>query len=376
MSLDEKKCNKNGAGYTLPRIEKGRHPGIVYSYTGRDGRPREVRMPVAYCWLCDARETADKLSGLLLSGWRPDHVPGLEGKALLLVVLDEYLRYIDDMCRLGSMRRKTVYDYSSRLVILEEYVIRNDRWLLSDFGVPMLSLFLDWLVSHRRVGATTRNNYLTWLSALCSWMWDRGYVPQNFAARIRRLREPPKRRDALDAGEMRRVTDWFAVHDPWMLLACRMEYYTMIRPSELVRLKVSDIDFAGRRVRCRAEWTKNRREEWVALNGSLAAMLREMRVDMMPGDWYVFGKHLRPGRVPADNQVFRRRWLVMRDDLGLAESKQFYSLKDSGIRDLANAEGIIVARDQARHASVSTTNMYVKNTGLVHQEAKDFEGAM
>ena len=208
MSLDEKKCNKDGDGYTLPRIEKGRHPGIVYSYTGRDGRPREVRMPVAYCWLCDARETADKLSGLLLSGWRPDHVPGLEGRALLLVVLDEYLRY---------------------------------KWLLSDFGVPMLSLFLDWLVSHRRVGATTRNNYLTWLSALCSWMWERGYVLQNFAARIRRLREPPKRRDALDAGEMRRVTDWFAVHDPWMLLACRMEYYTMIRPSELVRLRVSDI---------------------------------------------------------------------------------------------------------------------------------------
>ena len=53
----------------------------------------------------------------------------------------------------------------------------------------------------------------------------------------------------------------------------------------------------------------------------------------------------------------------------------FYSLKDSGIRDLANAVGIVVARDQARHADISTTNKYLQGSSLtVHEETKHFEG--
>ena len=57
-------------------------------------------------------------------------------------------------------------------------------------------------------------------------------------------------------------------------------------------------------------------------------------------------------------------------------SYQFYSLKDSGIRDLANAEGIVVARDQARHTDVSVTNKYLKNTRYAHDETKHFKGEL
>ena len=57
------------------------------------------------------------------------------------------------------------------------------------------------------------------------------------------------------------------------------------------------------------------------------------------------------------------------------DTYQVYSLKDSGIRDLANAEGIVVARDQARHTDISTTNKYLKGDSMsVHEETKHFEG--
>ena len=53
----------------------------------------------------------------------------------------------------------------------------------------------------------------------------------------------------------------------------------------------------------------------------------------------------------------------------------FYSLKDTGIRDLANSAGIVIARDQARHSDISTTNKYLKGEALpVHEETKHFEG--
>ena len=53
----------------------------------------------------------------------------------------------------------------------------------------------------------------------------------------------------------------------------------------------------------------------------------------------------------------------------------YYSLKDSGLRDIANAVGIEVAQKQARHSSVQTTNMYLKGKGLKDYDVlADFEG--
>ena len=52
-------------------------------------------------------------------------------------------------------------------------------------------------------------------------------------------------------------------------------------------------------------------------------------------------------------------------------------MKDSGIRDLANEQGVVIARDQARHSDVSTTNRYIQeHSMLVHSEVKQFKGAL
>ena len=73
--------------------------------------------------------------------------------------------------------------------------------------------------------------------------------------------------------------------------------------------------------------------------------------------------------------MFRREWKKMRRALRWSDDYQFYSLKDSGIRDLANAEGIVVARDQARHTDISTTNKYLQGRDMpVHEATKHFEG--
>ena len=63
----------------------------------------------------------------------------------------------------------------------------------------------------------------------------------------------------------------------------------------------------------------------------------------------------------------------MRKALKWDKCYQFYSLKDSGIRDLANAHGVVVARDQARHSDISTTNRYIQRYGVQH-ETLNFEG--
>lgn len=94
-----------------------------------------------------------------------------------------------------------------------------------------------------------------------------------------------------------------------------------------------------------------------------------------PNDYYLFSHDCMPGREHVGADQFNKRWREMRSALGWSSRYQFYSLKDSGIRDLADAEGITVARDQARHADISTTNKYVQQH-MAPEASKHFKGSL
>jgi hypothetical protein len=115
----------------------------------------------------------------------------------------------------------------------------------------------------------------------------------------------------------------------------------------------------------------------VGLNDEIIRLIIDLKIFDKPSHCFLFGKDFKPSEKQADSRIFREYFMKVREELKWDDSKQFYSLKDSGIRDLANAEGIVVARDKARHTDISTTNKYLKGDGLtVHEQTKHFKGAL
>ena len=103
----------------------------------------------------------------------------------------------------------------------------------------------------------------------------------------------------------------------------------------------------------------------------------ELSVFSHPGDEYLFGPRMFPSAERASSRIFRERFSVLRQQLNFPMSYQFYSLKDSGIRDLANSQGIVVAKEQARHSDISVTNSYlVGKDKQVNEKTKHFKGVM
>ena len=155
----------------------------------------------------------------------------------------------------------------------------------------------------------------------------------------------------------------------------QMEYYTFIRPDELTHVRIQDLYLKEQKVYISDRVSKNSKDGMVGLNDDLIKLMVELKVFGSPGNWYLFGKNFRPSEEKADSRIFREKFAVIRGDLRWPDSYQFYSLKDSGIRDLANSVGVVVARDQARHSDVTVTNRYLKGDGLpVHEETKHFHG--
>ena len=86
----------------------------------------------------------------------------------------------------------------------------------------------------------------------------------------------------------------------------------------------------------------------VGLNDEILKQMVDLKIFDNDTNSYLFSTGFKPGKKKITTRVIRNHFYKVRTALKLPKTYMFYSLKDSGIRDLANAVGIVVARDQAR----------------------------
>jgi len=282
---------------------------------------------------------------------------------------DHYRQHLSRM-----VKRSTREDYNKRLAMLSNYCAMHSISAIEDIDFTQ---FLEWVFIDRGVAPRTHNNYRTWCLSFCKWLRQQHYIAGDPLLDVPPLKEPPKVRQPLPPSELKRVRDFLNERNKHFLLAVMMEYYCFIRPDELSNIRIGDIDAKAHAIYVRAEISKNGKAEMVGLNNAVLSLMRELHVLRSPKDWYLFSVRCRPGATKLHSRMFRDRWARVRKRLDLPKEYQFYSLKDSGIRDLANAEGIVIARDQARHSSVAVTNKYLQGRDRpVHKETIRFKGAL
>lgn len=261
-------------------------------------------------------------------------------------------------------------EYNDNLVYPVLYMYQFNQTYISDF--------LDYILIDRDTSARTRNNYRVWLSSFCNWLIEKQYMEINPIEKIKSLAEEQKKRTALSPADLTRLKKHLNETNRFFLLVCQMEYYTFIRPDELSNIKLRDINIKEQKVFVSSVISKNRKDGMVGLNDEVIKLMIDLHIFDNNSNHYLFGgSDFKPSGKKVNSRIFRNYFNKVRTALRFPDTYQFYSLKDSGIRDLANAEGIVIARDQARHADISTTNKYLQGTNLtVHEETKHFEGGL
>lgn len=325
-----------------------------------------------------ASEMIYKLTAKLREGWNPWVTATTKRQYTLYKdVIEWYHLYITKLHKTGSIKTTTLTDYKKRLKVLEEYtskVIQAPTYSYQ-FDQYFCSDFLDYILLDRDASARTRNNYRTWLSSLANWMLEKQYIDSNPIENIKPLKEDGKHRTALSPSDLKKMKTYLEKENPHYLLLCQFAYYTFIRPDEITNIRLQDIHLSEQKVFVASSISKNRRDGMVGLNDKLIKAMLDLKVFDKPNHYYLFGKDFKPSETKNTTRVYRNMFYKVRAALRWPDTYQFYSLKDSGIRDLANAEGIVVARDQARHTDISTTNKYLKGDSMsVHEETKHFEG--
>ena len=292
-------------------------------------------------------------------------------------VLERYRAYIININKKNVLKRKTLYDYMSRLKIFEEYLGEqiNPIRMCYQLDLAFWTDFLDYLLVDRDLSARTRNNYRTWASTLCSWMMEKRYLNENPIQHIHQLPEHGKFRQPLEHEDLKKLSAWLNENNKPFLLAVMMEYFTAIRPTELSFIRLKDISIKEGSVFISSQISKNRRDGKIKLPNKVIRLMIDLKVFNNPNNYYLFGKGFIPSADRQDSRYFNIEFNKVRDILKFSKTYMFYSLKDSGLRDISNAVGVEVAQKQARHSSIQTTNLYLQGKGMkVYDVLADFEG--
>ena len=291
----------------------------------------------------------------------------------------EYLDYIQHQYKTAAIKLSSLQNYTTYYNAFLRYIksYHSSLAFANQLSRSVVVGFLQYLVLELDVSARTRNNYHVWLFSFCEYLREKEIFEVNPVAGLKKMKEGEKFRNQLSPSDLHKLRCHLEKTDKHFLLACLMEYYTFIRPEELCSVKIGDIFLKEQKIVLHSENTKNRKDAAVGLNQELIHLMLELDTFSHSSEEYLFGTtDFLPSPVRKSGRIFRQRFLKLRKELGFDDSYQFYSLKDTGIRDLANAKGIVIARDQARHSDISTTNKYLKEDSFaVHDETKDFRGS-
>lgn len=274
----------------------------------------------------------------------------------------------------GSIAQKTYETYKSKL----KYYI---QWLQSE-NLNMLTIsqqeiirFFKWLADDRELTKRSIFKYRQILHSMYEWIIKQGYM---YANPVYDIPNYGKIVDAAPApigkSDRQRLKEVIEKSDPYLWLACEIQYYCAIRPGQELRLlKVRDIDIENLTITVRGENAKNKHKETVPLTEHLANMILQLGIMNYDKDMYVFGRYNIPATVPVGKNTLRNRFNKYRDDLGIDKSIKFYSWKHTGAISMVN-NGVSVweLQHHMRHSSITTTEEYIRQRASQSRKAKDY----
>ena len=323
-----------------------------------------------------------RINDKLVSGWNP-FIEQMSHSDMMLVesAFEEFMAYNERMYSEGTFRKQTYAAYKSYLVKLQDYIQKKNKiTYLYQFDTRFCNAILDYVFLDLKYCARTRNNYLTFLNIFFAYFVEHGILKDNPARSIKKipLRMIKKQREVIPVEIVREIAEYLEENDKMFLLACYLLYYCFIRPQELCRLQIRNLQLSNHTIFIRGEQAKNRKDEYITLNEKVETYIRTLGLCKYPADFYIFSRRLKPGVYEISPSRFGERWDKLRATLGFSSTYQFYSLKDTGITELAdrNVTNISI-RDQARHSSLAITDVYTRHSTVkANEELRGFDGSL
>ena len=372
MSLVQRKNELSQiVSYTLPRLYTGKEWYVGwYSYDPVLQCQRRKKIKINHIPnKVERRKYANDLIARvydkLRRGWNPwIATENSKSYSTFADVCNHYDKLITKKAGEGIYRPETYTSYMSYLRNLKKYneELKNPILYIYQFERQYIIDFLEYVYVDRDNSAQTRDNYLGWLKTFSDFLQQQSYLKEKPTEGIETFSKwtKKKEREYLPEEVLNKVRKKIEEDNKHFMLAAYILFYCFIRPKEMSRLQIRDINVKNRTIVIKAEQSKNRRTAAITLPVKIIHLMVDLKIFDYPGDYYLFSKKLKPGKAYQSEKQFRDFWQHhVRKPLKLPDKYKFYSLKDTGVTMMLRANtDIISVRDQARHSSILITDTY------------------
>lgn len=323
-----------------------------------------------------ADEMIKFINNELRTGFNPFRQAGIVLSESNDHLLDVLQKVVDDLCTGATQSARETY----RLMLsrFRKFLLlhKMDHWPPAHFDQDHAEQFQSWLKDDQHLAKKTVNATTAHLGKF----WDllRKKVKSNPFRQLRAVTDADYRGKAIDtddvfepltSAELDLILQELKDQDNHgFIVYLAFIYYAWMRPVEITRLKVSDIDLAGGVIRTRKSETKNKKGGMVQIVPQLMKLIKKMHLDKVKRmDHFLFSKGFKPGptQLDASRGVGYYHWNPIVQKLGI--NKKMYALKHSGnIEYLMQNKGkadLKWQQMQNRHSSAAMTEKYNRKLG-------------
>lgn len=144
--------------------------------------------------------------------------------------------------------------------------------------------------------------------------------------------------------EFRAILEYAKSYCYELFILMIMQYYTLSRPSELLRLKKKDIDLVNKRIYFSSDIIKTEKKKVYKIDQVIESLLKSLNIDWesIPENYYFLGNSGKPlsrgkrtelhlfGEHQTDIQIFQNRFYHVKTFLKLDQNNTLYGIKHSG----------------------------------------------
>jgi len=240
---------------------------------------------------------------------------------------------------------------------------RRENIFTKDFKPILANEFMRHLAATRSLKAKTYNGYTGYLSSIFEAFVKKEILSTNPFKKVELLPVTQSEIRLWTEKEKTQFFSWCRENDPDLFLIALLVYRAFLRPAEVTRLQVKDIDQNSGLIRVPGSKSKNKTGDWVTLTRQLTELLASRCVELSP-DTYLFSKNLLPGPGAIHRNRIDDRFSLARKASGIDTELKLYSLKHTGNSELLEI-GVSTEqlKKQNRHHSIVMTEVYAKRIG-------------
>ncbi len=242
-----------------------------------------------------------------------------------------------------------------------------------------ISLFLNELTNKKNnLSTASRNNYKRLLSSLVTQLVTDDILKYNFVKNIPLLKSKAEKNTPLNKEQLKGIKKWCLKNEPYLYEFIKFVMYALLRPIEVCRIKLIDIDLKAKTLRVR---TKTEEQATILLIAPILEYLENIDISKYPSNFNLFSKDEIPAmwetkREKSKADFFTRKFQRLKKEIGkelkLTKNHTIYSARHSAVLDLYNSfknQGLtdLEAKHKlmtiTRHKSLSGLENYLRDIG-------------